>query len=88
MLLAVEGGKKRKKKTYKTPKRKPHKHKLEKLCVLKHYKIEGNTVKRNREVNPETGYTFLAQHKDGRQHCGLTGYSVAKKADTKAKGKK
>jgi len=32
----------------------------------------------------------MAQHKDGRKHCGLTGFGIApeKKADTGAKGKK
>lgn len=91
LCVDVEGGKKRKKKVYKTPKRKPHKHKLEKLCVLKHYKIEGQTVKRQREFCEKTGYTFMAQHKDGRKHCGLTGFGIApeKKAETKkAEGKK
>jgi hypothetical protein len=34
--ICCVGGKKRKKKVKSTPKRKPHKHRLEKLTVLKH----------------------------------------------------
>merc|ERR1711974_551097 len=44
--LTLEGGrKKKKKKTYTKPKKIPHKHKKEKLAVLKYYKVDPRTHK-------------------------------------------
>ena len=43
LVLRLRGGAKtRKKKTYTTPKRVPHKHKTVKLSVLKYYKVDDN----------------------------------------------
>ena len=86
------GGKKHKKKTYTTPKKKDHVKRKEKLAVLKFYKIDsaGKVTALRRECsNPMCGPgTFMAQHKD-RQYCGKchTTYKFeAKQAPAAAKG--
>jgi len=70
------GGKKRKKKQYATPKVIKHKHKKEKLAVLKFYKIDddGKVTKNRRECpGEECGPgVFMAGHLD-RQYCGKCG---------------
>eukprot|EP00941_MAST-03F_sp_MAST-3F-sp1_P003794 g3794.t1 len=70
------GGKKRKKKTYNTPKRVKHKKKKVKLAVLKFYRVDGDgKVTRLRKECPaeECGAgVFMAQHKD-RHYCGKCG---------------
>jgi small subunit ribosomal protein S27Ae len=65
------GGKKRKKKTYTTPKRVKHVHKKVKLAVLKYYKVDGDgkvTILR-RECTQCGPGTFMATHFD-RHYCG------------------
>ena len=86
------GGKKHKKKTYTTPKKKDHVKKKVKLAVLKFYKVDsaGKVTALRREcTNPMCGPgTFMAQHKD-RQYCGKchTTYKFeAKQAPAAAKG--
>ncbi|KAJ2257072.1 ubiquitin-40S ribosomal protein S27a [Coemansia sp. RSA 454] len=67
------GGKKRKKKTYTTPKKVPHKHKNVKLAILKYYKVDenGQVTRLRRECPNEScgAGVFMAMHKD-RQYCG------------------
>ena len=47
VLLDLEGGgKKRKKKSYNTPKKNKHKHKKVKLAVLKYYKVGARALQR------------------------------------------
>ena len=91
------GGKKHKKKTYTTPKKKAHVHKKVKLAVLKYYKVDSNgkvTALRRACENPACEGSFMAQHKD-RQYCGkchttykFEGKQAAPKAEGKKKGKK
>ena len=75
LALAVEGGKKkRKKKNYTTPKKIKHKNKKVKLSVLKYYKVDARTQKIERLKRecpaPECGPgVFMANHFD-RQYCG------------------
>ena len=67
------GGKKRKKKTFTTPKRVKHKKKPIKLAVLKYYKVDGDgKVTRLRRMCEQPGCgrgIFMAQHFD-RHYCG------------------
>lgn len=79
LVLRLRGGaKKRKKKTYTTPKKVKHKRKKEKLTILKYYKIEGDKVTRLKKECPEgcPPATFLASHKKSAfraqptQYCG------------------
>jgi small subunit ribosomal protein S27Ae len=67
------GGKKRKKKTYTTPKKIKHKRKKVKLAILKFYKVDGagKITRLRRECPSETcgAGVFMAMHKD-RQYCG------------------
>merc|ERR1712125_254853 len=71
----VDGGrKKKKKKSYTKPKKVPHKHKKEKLAVLKHYKVDPRTHKIERLkrecTHPDCGPgVFMANHFN-RQYCG------------------
>jgi small subunit ribosomal protein S27Ae len=68
-------GKKRKKKTYTTPKKIKHKRKKIKLAILKYYKIEGDKVTRLRRECPHENCgsgVFMAMHTD-RQYCGKCG---------------
>merc|ERR1712146_768653 len=70
------GGKKRKKKNYTTPKKIKHKHKKDKLAVLRFYKIDGDgKVTRLERECPDDMCgpgVFMASHFD-RQYCGKCG---------------
>ncbi|KAI8393347.1 ribosomal protein S27a-domain-containing protein [Radiomyces spectabilis] len=67
------GGKKRKKKTYTTPKKIKHKRKKVKMAILKYYKVDesGRVTRLRRECPNSTcgAGVFMAGHKD-RQYCG------------------
>jgi small subunit ribosomal protein S27Ae len=67
------GGKKRKKKTYTTPKKIKHKRKKVKMAVLKFYKVDdaGKITRLRRECPTATcgAGVFMAWHSD-RQYCG------------------
>ncbi|CAO3590236.1 unnamed protein product [Absidia cylindrospora] len=67
------GGKKRKKKTYTTPKKIKHKRKKVKMAILKFYKVDeaGKITRLRRECPTATcgAGVFMAWHKD-RQYCG------------------
>merc|ERR1712125_294192 len=75
LSLALEGGrKKKKKKTYTKPKKVKHTNKKVKLAVLKYYKVDPRTHKIERLKrecpSPECGAgIFMANHYD-RQYCG------------------
>ena len=75
LVLRLRGGmaKKRKKKTYTTPKKIPHKRKKVKMAILKYYKVDSDgKIKRLRREcpTPECGAgVFMAWHQD-RQYCG------------------
>ena len=74
LVLRLRGGaKKRKKKTYTTPKRIPHKRKPVKLAVLKYYKVDdsGKITKLRKECPHEDcgAGVFMASHFD-RYYCG------------------
>ncbi|KAG8340016.1 putative Ribosomal protein S27a [Trypanosoma vivax] len=79
VTLPVEGGKgkKKKKKNFTKPKKKSHRHKLEKMRALKYFKVTENDdgsykVERTRDEcpNPNCGAgVFLARHSD-RKYCG------------------
>lgn len=70
------GGKKRKKKTYTTPKKIKHKHKKVKLATLKYYAVDdSNKITRLRKECPNEccgAGVFMAQHRD-RIYCGKCG---------------
>ena len=68
------GGKKHKKKQYKTPKKQKHQHKKVKLAILKYYKVdESGKVTRLRRECPACGAgVFMAKHAD-RNTCGRCG---------------
>ncbi|KAM0750723.1 ubiquitin/40s ribosomal protein S27a fusion [Meredithblackwellia eburnea MCA 4105] len=67
------GGKKRKKKTYTTPKKIKHKRVKVKMAVLKYYKVtaEGKVQRLRRECPSEEcgAGIFMSMHED-RQYCG------------------
>lgn len=68
--LSLEGGKKGKKKQYKTKKKNKHRHHKEQLTSLKYYNIEGNKVVRTHKICPECQKgIFMAKHWD-RYYCG------------------
>ncbi|KAG8340615.1 putative Ubiquitin family Ribosomal protein S27a [Trypanosoma vivax] len=79
IMLPLEGGKgkKKKKKNFTKPKKKSHRHKLEKMRALKYFKVTENDdgsykVERTRDEcpNPNCGAgVFLARHSD-RKYCG------------------
>ncbi|TWW78240.1 S27a Ubiquitin carboxyl extension protein 80 Ubiquitin 40S ribosomal protein [Takifugu flavidus] len=74
LVLRLRGGaKKRKKKSYTTPKKNKHKRKKVKLAVLKYYKVDENgKIHRLRRECPadECGAgVFMASHFD-RHYCG------------------
>merc|ERR1711990_1444540 len=74
LVLRLRGGaKKRKKKTFTTPKKIKHKKKKVKLAVLKYYKIDenGKITRLRRECSNEDcgAGVFMAAHFD-RQSCG------------------
>ncbi|KAF9042755.1 hypothetical protein BDZ89DRAFT_1059643 [Hymenopellis radicata] len=77
LVLRLRGGaKKRKKKTYNTPKKIKHKRKKVKMAILKYYKVDSDgKIKRLRRECPsaECGAgIFMAFHQD-RQYCGKCG---------------
>ena len=74
MLRLRGGGKKHKKKQYKTPKKVKHVHKKVKLAILKYYKVdESGKVTRLRRECPACGAgVFMAKHHD-RNSCGRCG---------------
>jgi small subunit ribosomal protein S27Ae len=82
LVLRLRGGaKKRKKKTYSTPKKVPHEHKKTELAVLGHYRVDDATGKverlRKECPNPDCGAgTFMAAHAD-RHACGKCGLTYA-----------
>ncbi|KAF9213391.1 hypothetical protein CPB97_006070 [Podila verticillata] len=81
------GGKKRKKKTYTTPKKIKHKKRKVKLAVLKFYQVDSNgkITRLRRECPSETcgAGVFMAWHHD-RQYCGRCGltYVFKKEGET------
>ncbi|KAI1317103.1 hypothetical protein EDD11_008990 [Mortierella claussenii] len=81
------GGKKRKKKTYTTPKKIKHKKRKVKLAVLKFYQVDGNgKITRLRRECPSAtcgAGVFMAWHHD-RQYCGRCGltYVFKKEGET------
>ncbi|KAG0315606.1 hypothetical protein BGZ99_007359 [Dissophora globulifera] len=81
------GGKKRKKKTYTTPKKIKHKKRKVKLAVLKYYQVDNNgkITRLRRECPAETcgAGVFMAWHHDRQYcgHCGLT-YVFKKEGET------
>ncbi|GAA5879749.1 hypothetical protein JCM16303_004160 [Sporobolomyces ruberrimus] len=68
--------KKRKKKTYTTPKKIKHKRKPVKMAILKYYRVDSDgKIKRLRRECPAESCgagVFMASHHD-RQYCGLCG---------------
>ncbi|KAK3825291.1 MAG: ubiquitin [Benniella sp.] len=78
------GAKKRKKKTYTTPKKIKHKKKKVKLAVLKFYQVDGNgkITRLRRECPAETcgAGVFMAWHHD-RQYCGRCGLTYVFKKE-------
>jgi len=87
LVLRLRGGaKKRKKKTYTTPKKIKHKRKPVKLAILKYYRVDSDgKIKRLRREcpTPECGAgVFMAAHKD-RQYCGKCGLTYMFSAETK-----
>ena len=77
LVLRLRGGaKKRKKKTYTTPKRVPHKHKTVKLSVLKYYKVDDNgkiTRLRKECPNEECGSGCVGAPRRGRARRWVCG---------------
>eukprot|EP01139_Manchomonas_bermudensis_P000027 Amastigsp_a21_4984.p2 type:complete len:164 gc:universal Amastigsp_a21_4984:543-52(-) len=75
-LSLLAAGKKRKKKTYSTPKKIPHKHQKVKLRVLSYYQVDNNgKITRLRRECPSAecgASTYMAKHAD-RQTCGRCG---------------
>ncbi|CAE6434200.1 unnamed protein product, partial [Rhizoctonia solani] len=74
LVLRLRGGaKKRKKKTYNTPKKIKHKRKKVKMAILKYYKVDSDgKIKRLRRECPNADCgagVFMAFHPD-RQYCG------------------
>jgi len=87
LVLRLRGGaKKRKKKTYNTPKKIKHKRKKVKMSILKYYKVDSDgKIKRLRRECPsaECGAgIFMAFHKD-RQYCGKCGLTYTFQPGTK-----
>ncbi|KCV72667.1 ubiquitin-40S ribosomal protein S27a [Fonticula alba] len=81
LVLRLRGGaKKRKRKTYTTPKKIKKTPKKVKLAVLKYYKVEGGAVTRlNRECESPTcgAGVFMANHKkQNRIYCGKCGLTL------------
>ncbi|GAA5956916.1 hypothetical protein JCM3765_006639 [Sporobolomyces pararoseus] len=89
LCLRLLGGmaKKRKKKTYTTPKKIKHKRKPVKMAVLKYYRVDSDgKIKRLRRECPAEGCgagTFMANHKD-RQYCGKCGLTYVISGEEKA----
>ncbi|CAI9118094.1 OLC1v1019612C1 [Oldenlandia corymbosa var. corymbosa] len=81
LVLRLRGGsKKRKKKTYTTPKKTKHEKKKVELAVLQHYKVDDSgAVHRLRKECPNDGCgpgVFMANHPD-RRSCGKCGLTYA-----------
>jgi small subunit ribosomal protein S27Ae len=82
LVLRLRGGaKKRKKKTYSTPKKVKHEREKTELAVLGHYRVDDATGKverlRKECPNPDCGAgTFMAAHFD-RHTCGKCGLTYA-----------
>ena len=81
LVLRLRGGaKKRKKKTYNTPKKIKHVHQTVKLAILKLYNIdEHGKIERLRKQcsNPEcSSENFMAQHYN-RNYCGKCGLTIS-----------
>ena len=73
MTLALEGGKKGKKKVYTTKKKNKHKHQKVSLQALQYYSVDGSgVVTRTRKICPSPTCKFgifMARHFD-RLYCG------------------
>ena len=73
MTLALEGGKKGKKKVYTTKKKNKHKHQKVSLQALQYYSVDGQgNVSRTRKICPSPTCKFgifMARHFD-RLYCG------------------
>ena len=77
-LVALDGGKrKRKKKVYTKPKKIAHKHKPRKLALLEYYNVEasGKIKKLKNECNKCEVATYMADHPD-RFTCGKCGHML------------
>ena len=87
LVLRLRGGaKKRKKKTYTTPKKIKHKRKKQKLAILKYYKVDDGKITRLRRECPATtcgASIFMAMHSD-RQYCGKCGLTYLFKKDVES----
>merc|ERR1719278_740454 len=73
------GGKKRKKKVFKTPKKIPHKHRKVKLPTLLHYSLNGESdVTCNRKYceNSTCGQGIMMAKHFNRHSCGRCGTSI------------
>merc|ERR1719500_1630747 len=73
------GGKKRKKKVFKTPKKIPHKHRKVKLPTLLHYSLTGESdVTCNRKYceNSTCGQGIMMAKHFNRHSCGRCGTSI------------
>lgn len=69
MLRLRGGAKKRKKKSYTTPKKNKHKRKKVKLAVLKYYKVGGASGVRGRRLFPSAADCFYLQvDENGKIH--------------------
>ncbi|SCZ87837.1 BZ3500_MvSof-1268-A1-R1_Chr2-3g05305 [Microbotryum saponariae] len=79
LVLRLRGGaKKRKKKTYTTPKKIKHVRKKVKMAVLKYYKVDSDgKIKRLRREcpTPECGPSVFMSLHSNRQYCGKCGLS-------------
>ncbi|GAA6060346.1 hypothetical protein JCM10212_004530 [Sporobolomyces blumeae] len=82
-LRLCGGGKKRKKKTYTTPKKIKHKRKPVKMAILKYYRVDSDgKIKRLRRECPAESCgaaVFMSQHHD-RQYCGKCGLTYKTEA--------
>jgi len=83
------GGKKRKKKVYKTPKKTPHKHKTVKLATLKYYQVDdkGKITRTRRDCpkdicGPGVFMAYMvAEGQQQRHYCGKCGLRFVIKGD-------
>ena len=88
LIICLEGGAKgKKKKTAAKKKKIKHKHKKDKLRILKYYKVDGEKIvrlKRMCDVCPPG--TFLAEHED-RLYCGRCRSTYTKLVDKEVQKK-